>query len=446
MRKRTLSRELALKLLYQQDLRGEFIEDLDTLTDMDVGPEVDAFARQLVKGCLSCREKIDRIIEETAENWRLDRMPIIDRNILRLATYELLYRLDTPPKVAINEAIELAKKFSTENSATFVNGVLDKIYSSYAKQRDAAGNVEGFGRAARDWERGFETLVPDAQARADLHVHSSVSDGSIEPEELVRRAAQGGLAVIALADHDTVGGVRRAMPIARAAGILLVPAVEMTAYVKAEARPYEREMHIQGLFIDPYDPQLLAELERLRQVRTARIERMSEKLRALGLQFDADDLLRRAEGESVGRTHMAQEMVRRGICTDIREAFERYIGSEGPAYVPKERLSPAQVIHLIHGAGGCTVLAHPGVTGEVEEALPGLVEVGLDAIEVFYPGQADDDRRRWQAAAQRLNLAVSGGSDFHGTAKPEVELGQETVSLVEVCQLYARAKARRSTP
>ena len=444
MRKRSLSRELALKLLYQQDLRGQFsLEDLDALAEAHVLSETEAFARELAEGCLSCREQIDRIIEQTAENWRLDRMSIVDRNILRLATYELLWRPDTPPKVAINEAIELAKKYSTENSATFVNGVLDRIYSTYAKQH-ATDSSKDLDADWLDWEQAFEKLAPDPGRRADLHIHSTASDGSLEPEELVRRAAQAGLAAIALADHDTVAGIARAMPQAREAGIILVPAVEMTAYVVTSARPVEQEMHIQGLFIDPSDPQLLSELDRLRRVRSSRIEEMSQKLRALGFQFDADDVLRRADGESVGRPHVAQEMVRRGICTDIREAFERYIGPDGPAYVPKERLSPAEVIRVIHEAGGCAVLAHPGATGNVDEVLPGLVESELDAIEVFSPGHTEEGRQRWQAVAMRFNLAVSGGSDFHGLAKPDIELGQETVSLAEVCELYARARARRS--
>ena len=128
VRQRTLSREVALKALYQHDLRGEFPPGgLEALCEAEGLPPASEFARELVDGCITKRVEIDRIIEQTAENWRLDRMPFVDRNILRLGTYELVFREDTPPKVVINEAIEMAKKYSTENSATFVNGVLDRL-------------------------------------------------------------------------------------------------------------------------------------------------------------------------------------------------------------------------------------------------------------------------------------------------------------------------------
>jgi transcription antitermination factor NusB len=442
VRKRTQAREFALKALYQKDVRGELPPaSLDALCAAESADDMVPFGRELVEGCLANQQSIDKIIEETAENWRIDRMPIIDRNILRLATYEMVCRDDTPPKVAINEAIELAKRYSTENSPTFVNGVLDKVYCTHARERkggsadesEAAQEEDDCGRGDR---YRFEA---DPEARADLHVHSTASDGSLEPEEVVRLAAQSGLSAIALTDHDTVEGVAAAALAAAEVGIRLIPAVELTAYADREGHEDELELHLIGLFVDTSDLHLLAELHRLREVRVARIEKMAEKLRSLGFQFDSDDVLNRALGGAVGRVHVARQMVEQGICSDMREAFDRYIGAGGPAYVPKERLTPSEAIGLIRSAGGCPVLAHPGVTGGVEDLLKELTEAGLAGIEVHCPGHTADDERRFLDAARELRLAVSGGSDFHGHAGPHVSIGQEFVSFVEVCDLASRS-------
>jgi len=417
VRKRTRARELALKALYQHELRGGLPSEAFAASE---GPgenaEVRAFGRELAD----------------------------DRNILRLATYELLFRLDTPPKVAINEAIELAKKFSTENSATFVNGVLDRIYSTYRGKPagDAQDGLKGSEQRRACGKLNFDDLPDDPQARADLHVHSCASDGSLEPEEVLAAASRANLAAIALADHDTVDGVVKALPAAATAGVRLIPAVELTAYAGPGPEGYELEIHLQGLFVDPWNEGFLAELERLRRVRVARLERISERLRELGFDLSSQQVLRRASGQSVGRLHIAQEMVEHGFCSDIREAFDRYLGVGSPAYVPKERLTPAQAIELVHRAGGCAVLCHPGIIQGVEEALPLLIEAGLDAVEVYNPGHTKAQRCRWREIASRADLAISGGSDFHGKAKPEIEIGQECVSLREVRELFARARAR----
>ena len=444
MRKRTQARQFALKALYQNDVMGELSpRTLEALCETEEAGEMLPFGRELLEGCLANQEVIDRIIEETAEHWRLDRMPIIDRNILRLATYEMVCRDDTPPKVAINEAIELAKKYSTENSATFVNGVLDRIYSTHARERKDSEQNGSSGLQKED-NCGLgvcKQFTPDPGARADLHVHSSASDGSLEPQEVVRLAAHSGLSAIALTDHDTVDGVPAAARAAAEVGIHLIPAVELTSYIDGEDRSGELEVHLIGLFVDTAAPHFVAELERLREVRVARVKKMSEKLRNLGFQLDSEDVLSRALGGSVGRVHVAQEMVQQGICDDIREAFDHYIGADGPAYVPKERLTPVEAIELVRSAGGCPVLAHPGLTEDAEDLLEHLAAAGLAGVEVHCPCHTPEDERRFLDVARRLGLAVSGGSDFHGEAKPRVSIGQECVSLVEVCDLAERAKA-----
>jgi transcription antitermination factor NusB len=449
VRKRTLARELALKALYQHDLRGVLVDGcLNYLAEAEGLAEPPPFAHELLEGTLAHRDELDKIIQETAENWRLDRMPFLDRNILRLAAYELIYRNDTPPKVAINEAIELAKKYSTENSPTFVNGVLDKIYSLYghpetdvqAVEEDASAQVQV---ASERLDGLLDDWTADPLAKADLHAHSTASDGSLSPEEVVHEAARAGLAAIALCDHDTVEGVPAAARAAADAGIKLIPGVELTAYVQNADPARHVELHILGYFVDCANRQFTQELQRLLRIRVERIRAIGEKLRALGLPFEADEVLKQAHGESVGRVHVARELVRLGVCSTIKDAFDRYIGSGKPAYVPKERLTPEQAIALVHSAGGAAVLAHPGLSEGALELMEQLKQAGLDGVELHYPTHTDHDARDLLNMVRRLDLAVTGGSDFHGEARPECALGQESVSFVEVCELASRARKRR---
>jgi len=425
---------------------GELAPDgLEELAEREDAQDTLAFARELIDGCVANRDAVDKVIQDTAENWRLDRMPFIDRNILRLAAYELLFRHDTPPKVAINEAIELAKKYSTENSPTFVNGVLDKIYSLYGdRSREEGADTPAVEDRRSAAEGALRLLVGDDEARADLHVHSTASDGSAAPQEVVRLAAQAGISALALADHDTVEGLRDAASTAEETGVRLIPGVELTAYSAHIAGGQEMEVHLLGLFVDTEDAKFLAELERLRHVRVARIKQISQKLRGLGLHLEADEILERACGGAVGRLHVARQMVRQSLCTGIKEAFDRYIGEGKPAYVPKERLTPAQAIQLVHSAGGCAVLAHPGFLAGADDLMEQLIQGGLDGVEVNYPGHSGGQRQHWQETADRFGLAVSGGSDFHGDVKPETVIGLDYVSLQQVCELLDRAQRHRS--
>ncbi len=433
MRIQTLARELALQALYQCDLldrcRGE---DLRAFCAAHGTAKVSDLAGSLAEGCVEHLPELDEVIRQTAEHWEMKRMAVSDRNILRLGVFELLFRKETPPKVAINEAIELAKKYSTENSPTFVNGVLDRVYTTHAAKAGAPAPEESAERP------DLPQIEPDPEARADLHVHSTASDGSVPPEELPAMAARAGLSALALTDHDSVEGVTAAREAAEAAGILLVPGVELTGYAPLADDRFV-ELHIAGLFVDP-DSDLLA--DRLRELREARVERvraMTQKLRELGIGIEADDVLQRAPGAAVGRVHVAQEMVEKGYCKDMVEAFRRHIGDGCPAYVPKERMTPAQTIELVKAAGGCAALCHPGLDRDVEARIEELVECGLDALEVHYPGHTPQDEKRLLDTARRLGLAVTGGSDFHGSAKPDIHLGQEAVSFVELRELARRA-------
>ncbi len=446
MRKRTLSREFALKALYVYDIREALTDEkLEALAESEALPEVPEFGRRLIDGVLEQQDELDDVIQKTAENWRLDRMPAVDRNVLRLATYELLFQADTPPKVAINEAIELAKKFSTENSPMFVNGVLDKIYSTHCDEPDEQGGEE---ELEMEQIHRFPPLPcgdidPDPMEKVDLHIHSSHSDGSLSPTQLAEKANKKDLAAIAITDHDTVAGVAEARARCEELGLELVPGVELTAYSRGDTGREEHELHLLGYFVDETDRYLLDKLDEFKRVRVERIEKMAHKLQDLGVDVDPENVLSHAEDGAAGRVHMAQELVDIGEVATVKEAFEKYLAEDKPAYVSKERLTPAQAIRLIHDAGGAAVLAHPGVKENLRDMLDELEEGGLDGIEVHYPSHSAEQEAWWLDAARKLDLVVTGGSDFHGEAKPQIHMAQETVSLVQVANLRSRAREYR---
>ncbi len=427
MRVQTSARELALKALYQHDLLGgRSTDELRHFCMENARAKVAELALEIVRGCIAQREALDEVITHTAENWELKRMATSDRNILRIGVYELLFRRETPPKVAINEAIELAKKYSTENSPTFVNGVLDKIYTTHASGETQAEGAPG----------------PDPTARVDLHVHSTASDGSVGPGELPAMVARAGLAGFALTDHDTVEGVAAAIEAAEPLGIEVVPGVELTGYA-ASSDGERMEVHVAGLFVDHQSPALLEELARLREARVERIRKMAARLAELGMAVDAEAIIEQAGEGAVGRVHLAQEMVARGHCTDIRDAFDRHIGESGPAYVPKHQMTPADAMALVHSAGGCAVLCHPALLADGDDLVTRLAAEGLDAIEAHYPTHDARDEHRFMELARKLGLVVTGGSDFHGAAKPQIQIGREAVSYVELEKLRSKALARR---
>ena len=442
MQKRTKARELALKALYQCDVTGKGSADtVEQFCRAHVHEEPLEFAVSLGRGCMQYQDELDRLISETAENWDLPRMPVIDRNILRLGTYELLHRSETPPRVAINEAIELAKLYGTESSAQFVNGVLDRIYTLI--REDRAGR---FTDTSATSENGADMREKtDAEIKADLHLHSTASDGSVRPADLPRRADKHGVDIIALTDHDSLQGVQEASRAAREVGIELISGVELTAYAPAKEGDSDVEIHVLGLFVDPEAGELTEELENLREIRVERVRKIARLLQEEGCDIAAQDILDRASDGAVGRAHVAEELVSLGICNNLREAFQKYIGINKPAYVPKKEFTPAQAMELIHKAGGVSVYAHPGVGRESSRLIREMAAEGLDGVEVHYPTHTAQQEKEFMDLAEELELAVSGGSDFHGESKPEIEIGSETVSRVEVKELRKRCRIDRVT-
>ena len=255
----------------------------------------------------------------------------------------------------------------------------------------------------------------------DLHTHSTASDGTLPPAELVAEAARAGLAAIALTDHDTLAGLPEAREAGRRAGIEVIAGVELSV---ADG---ERSVHMLGLFLPERPGPLANALAVLREKRHGRNRRILEKLQALGVNIPYETVTALADG-TVGRPHIARAMLAAGAVTSLKEAFTRYLGAYGRAYVPKDKLTLPEAIALLHAEGALASLAHPYLLGLGGTALIETVgryrEAGLDAIEALYTEHSQAQTLEYLAVARRFGLAVSGGSDFHGTIKPGVELGR----------------------
>ncbi len=246
----------------------------------------------------------------------------------------------------------------------------------------------------------------------DLHIHSTASDGVLTPSEVVRLALERGLSVIALTDHDTTEGVAEALAAAAGTSLEVIPGVE----VNSEGD--WGDLHFLGLYVDPANPFLNERLRAIREARLGRAQRMVERLAEIGLPLQWEEVQALAGGESVGRPHIARALLNRGYISSIAEAFERYIGREGPAYVPRLRLTPPEVIEAIHRAGGIAVLAHPAASGAVDQ-IPQFVEYGLEGLEVYYPDHSPRDVALLLDLCRQYDLLATGGSDFHSPGYEE---------------------------
>ena len=274
----------------------------------------------------------------------------------------------------------------------------------------------------------------------DLHTHSTASDGTLSPEELVLEAKRKGLAALALTDHDTTEGLPRAAKKAQEVGLNFVPGVEIS--VKFEGPGH---CHLLGYFIDYEDQGLKEVLGRLHEARQSRNRLMVQKLQELGVPISLEELEAVAQGGEIGRPHMAKILVKKGIVRDFDEAFEKFLGKGKPAYVPKARLSPEEAISAISQAGGLTSLAHPIYLGlskeETRAYVAKLKEMGLSALEAYYTDHDEGYTRFCLELAEEFGLLVTGGSDFHGENKPEIELGRGKGNLVVPFEVYERLYA-----
>ncbi|MGI6086360.1 MAG: PHP domain-containing protein [Kiritimatiellia bacterium] len=255
----------------------------------------------------------------------------------------------------------------------------------------------------------------------DLHTHSTFSDGSLTPEQLVQEAAFIGLSAIALTDHDTIGGVPRFLDACRAAQIRGVPGVELSADIP------NGSMHILGYFIDLQHPELTVRLQEIQSGRVARNAEILKHINDMGLALTMEEVASYAGGDNIGRLHFAQALTARGYVATRQEAFDRYLGKGRKGYAERIRMSPRDCIELIRRAGGVPVLAHPFTLDLGKQALTKqvaeLVDYGLQGIEVFYPQQNDRQMKQYQAMAKTFSLVMTGGTDFHGAPMPDIKLG-----------------------
>ncbi len=259
---------------------------------------------------------------------------------------------------------------------------------------------------------------------SDLHMHTFFSDGRLSPEELVAAAKAAGLKYISISDHDTVDGVVHLYEegLYPNRGIRIIPGVEFSAH-----HP-EREIHILGYNVDIFHQGLLEKLNDVMEARWSRFSEIVDKLRAHGYSISEAEVLKIAgSSKSISRSHIARVLVKNKCFSTVREAFEKMLEKGQPAYVPHYRLEVEEIIELIHEAGGIAVLAHPKLVKD-DELVEDVLSRGIQGIEVFYPRHDEEDVKRYMAMAEKYNLLVTGGSDFHGfpTRWPD-ELGVFTI-------------------
>jgi hypothetical protein len=243
--------------------------------------------------------------------------------------------------------------------------------------------------------------------RVDLHAHTTASDGTLAPRDLVRTAARHGVRVLAVTDHDSTDGLTEALDEAGRWGMTVVPGLEINCDVEGA------EIHVLGYLGDWGTAWFQDFLRAQRAERVARVHRIAERLAALGLPIDPAEVFAVAGNGAPGRPHVAQVMVNRGYVRSVREAFDRYLKAGGPASVPRRRLTPAEAVAVIRRAGGVPVLAHPGLADR-DALIPDLVAAGLMGIEAYYAEHSAAQTQAYLALCRQYDLVATGGSDYHG--------------------------------
>ncbi len=264
-------------------------------------------------------------------------------------------------------------------------------------------------------------------SRIDLHTHTNFSDGSFSPAALVELAHKKGLNILAITDHDTTDGIAEAMEAAQSLPLELIPGIELSTEFQG------RETHILGYFIDRADPQFQTRLERLRSTRLDRIQHILDRLHTLNVEISLAEIEHVAGSGTIGRPHIAQILINKGYVRGMKEAFERFLGVRGKAYVRRLVPEAAEIIAWITDAGGIPILAHPYWEGlnanETVVSCRTMVDQGLRGLEVFYGTFSARQISSNLHLARHFGLLVTGGSDFHGTFKPEISIGTGRGSL-----------------
>ncbi len=276
---------------------------------------------------------------------------------------------------------------------------------------------------------------------ADLHAHSTASDGMDPPDRLPALALEAGLSAWALTDHDTTDGLPVAAARSEKLGVEFVPGIELSA----DPGPDGGTLHVLGYCIQSESSLLRQLIERVQRARRERNPKIIQRLQALGVAIEWEEVVRKSVEGLVGRPHVAAVLVEKGYAKTLQDAFTRYLGEQGAAYVSKERPSASEAIQAIHAAGGLASLAHPVQLRRRDEQLHRVIgqltEAGLDALEVHHPDHGPRDRERFEQLAERFGLLVTGGSDYHG-ANRQRPLGSCTIQTTALVALREAVAAR----
>jgi predicted metal-dependent phosphoesterase TrpH len=267
----------------------------------------------------------------------------------------------------------------------------------------------------------------------DLHMHTTASDGRCTPRELVDRVAAAGITIMAVTDHDTTASLDEVQSLAKGRGIDAHPGIEITAVEGG------RDVHVLGYFLNPAEPRLIEFLRVQRETRIKRVHNIAARLAELGVPIDLQALLDEAQqnlGRSIGRPQVARALQRAGHVADSKEAFDRFLGAGGPAFVSRPGSPPDVVIGIIHRAGGLASLAHPGRT-RIDPRIKALTVAGLDALEVYHSDHDAVAVEHYRRMATELGLLMTGGSDFHGDPAHGIEPGIATLPAEEWQRLSA---------
>ena len=272
----------------------------------------------------------------------------------------------------------------------------------------------------------------------DLHTHTTASDGTYSPRELVAEAASRGVRFLAVTDHDSTEGLAEAFEEAeRRPPLEVLPGIEINCDVEGA------EIHVLGYLMDWQAPWFQEFCREQRRERRARVLRMIERLAALGMRIDADEVFAIVKEGSAGRPHVAQAMIARGYVKTVREAFDKYLGSGRPGYVQRKKLTPEDAVRILRKAGGVPVFAHPGLADR-DGLIPDLIAAGLMGIECYYAEHSAAQRATYVQLCRDHDLVATGGSDFHGPKVRAATLGSPTVPMAAVDDLRTKAAISRA--
>ena len=269
----------------------------------------------------------------------------------------------------------------------------------------------------------------------DLHIHTTCSDGLLTPTEVVMKAKEKKMTAIGITDHDTISGIPEAIAAGEQNGIEVVPGVELSSQYDG------RDIHILGYFFDIDHPRMLEYLQRFRDERSRRAERMVKNLNDLGVQLTMEEVKEKSDGASIGRPHLAEILMEKGFVETFQEAFQRYLGYGSKAYEEKYRIAPEKAIALISEANGISFLAHPGHAFS-NEVIFHFIKSGVDGLEIIHPNLSQGRTQQLQQIAQNYSLLACGGSDCHGGRNGRMCLGDYTIPYAYLEEMKKVLKSR----